>query len=194
MTSSRRGSNDEANYQSEARVLSVLIDAQYAGLLTVFRGGYAQFAYDPSYEGPNLSIRMPVGSGPFLDDVVRPWVEGLLPDNERVRVTMAKEASCSPHNPFDLLAHFGRDCPGAVQICAPEDIASTIAQEGAYEPITDREIGRRLRKSELCAQTDIFRPISRPKRPFWHTAMSASAMTVTRLGARLAILRKETSM
>lgn len=152
MAYSRRGSNDEANYQSEARVLSVLIDAQYAGLLTVFRGGYAQFAYDPSYEGPNLSIRMPVGSGPFLDDVVRPWVEGLLPDNERVRVTMAKEASCSPHNPFDLLAHFGRDCPGAVQICAPEDIASTIAQEGAYEPITDREIGRRLRESKSLTE------------------------------------------
>ncbi len=79
---------------------------------------------------------MPVGSGPFYTDVLVPWIEGLLPDNSRVRQSMAREASCSATNPFELLEYFGRDCPGAVQICSPLDVASVLAQEGDYEPIS----------------------------------------------------------
>ena len=147
MPYSRRGAEDEDNYRRITKTLAVLIGGEYAGLISVFEHGFARFEYESAYAGPDLSVRMPVGQGPFNDTTVRPWIEGLLPDNPRVRQAMAKEAGCSPVNPFDLLAHFGRDCPGAVQICPPQDVASVIAREGTYEPIEDEEIGRRLRSA-----------------------------------------------
>jgi serine/threonine-protein kinase HipA len=90
---------------------------------------------------------MQMGDAAYGDGVVRPWVEGLLPDNGYVRRTMAQKAGCSPNNPFELLAYYGRDCPGAVQICPPDELASVLAQEGSYEPIPKGEIGRRLKKA-----------------------------------------------
>lgn len=149
MPYSRRGADDERNYQGQANILAVLVCGEYAGRISVYEHGFSRFEYDPSYSGPDLSVRMPLGDGPFNDVVVRPWVEGLLPDNPHVRKTMAVAAGCSAFNPFDLLTHYGRDCPGAVQICSPQDVASVIAREGAYEPISDEEIGQRLRGAQL---------------------------------------------
>ena len=151
MPYSRRGSDDERNYQEEAKRLSVVLCGRPAGTIRVFRGGFASFTYFDDYVGPSLSTRMPVGEGPFLDRIVRPWIEGILPDNQLVRVSMARRAGCSPHNPFDLLECYGRDCPGAVQVCAPGDVAAVLAQTGRHEPISRTEIGHRLRESSSQA-------------------------------------------
>lgn len=148
MAYSRRGSKNPSNYTHEVGSLAVILSGKIAGTITIFRGGFARFSYAQDYDGPDISVNMPRSAGQFDDDVVRPWIEGLLPDNQNVRVVMAKEAGCSPNNPFDLLAHFGRDCPGAVQLCPPEDVASVIAREGSYEPVSETEIGRRLRESQ----------------------------------------------
>lgn len=154
MPYSRRGSDDDRNYRALSSTLAVILQGRYAGEVDVYERGFARFEYDPGYVGPSLSVRMPTGGGPFNDDVVRPWIEGLLPDNPTVRKGMAARVGCSHENPYALLACFGRDCPGAVQLCPPEDVASVLAQEGAYEPITDAEIGRRLRKARSSTSTE----------------------------------------
>lgn len=57
-------------------------------------------------------------------------------------------AKCSPTNPFELLAHFGRDCPGAVQVCRPHEVTTVLDGSGAYEPVSESEIRRRLLRAQ----------------------------------------------
>lgn len=92
MPYSPRGSNASKNYRDERLRLVVLLCGRVAGVITVFQFGHASFTYDSDYEGPDLSVRMPFSPTPYLDDVVRPWIEGLLPDNPEVLEAMAKEA------------------------------------------------------------------------------------------------------
>ena len=129
MPYSRRGADDQSNYQRETMVLSVILSETYTGHTTLYEHGFCQLHYDLSYKGPSLSVRMPSGGSPFGENEVRPWVEGLLPDNIRVRQAMAHTAKCNPANPFELLAYFGRDCPGAVQILTPQRVRDCTGRE-----------------------------------------------------------------
>ncbi len=148
MPYARRGGRDESNYRHVTRELAVVIAGRYAGSLRVYERGHASFEYDGAYSGPSISVRMPVSGERFLDDVVRPWVEGLLPDNEAVRESMGKAAGLSGRDPYALLARYGRDCPGAVQICPPEEVAGVLSLVGSYEPVSDDEIGARLLEAQ----------------------------------------------
>ncbi len=76
MPYARRGGRDESNYRHVTRELAVVIAGRYAGSLRVYERGHASFEYDGAYSGPSISVRMPVSGERFLDDVVRPWVEG----------------------------------------------------------------------------------------------------------------------
>lgn len=127
------------------RELSVIIAGQEAGTLREHGNGYMSFEYADTYHGPWLSLAIPnfVGAE-HLDLAVRPVFEGLLPDNPDVRREMARSASLQSADTLSLLEHFGKDLPGAVQVCRPEETESVIRQEGRYVPVTDSEIAHRL--------------------------------------------------
>ncbi|MBR3225703.1 MAG: HipA domain-containing protein [Atopobiaceae bacterium] len=177
MPYSRRGANDERNYRMVSQTLAVLVQGEYAGKIDVYERGFARFEYDRSYDGPSVSVRMSKGDGPFNDDVVRPWIEGLLPDNSAVRNSMAEQAGCSHTNPFLLLEHFGRDCPGAVQLCPPDEVATVLMQEGSYEPISNVEIGRRLREAK--SSTD---PVWTEAEEHWSLGGAQGKISLARIG------------
>ena len=154
MPYARRGNSDERNYANKRGELAVIMSGEPAGVLSVYQGGFSRFDYVRTYGGPALSARMPRGSGPFLDACVRPWCEGLLPDSDSVRRSMGQRAGVSPHDAFGLLGFFGRDCPGAVQVCDPDDVAGARAEGGAYEPVGDAEIARRLLRAKDVESPD----------------------------------------
>lgn len=154
MPYARRGNSDERNYANKRGELAVIMSGEPAGILSVYQGGFFRFDYDNAYGGPALSARMPRGSGPFLDECVRPWCEGLLPDSDSVRRSMGQRAGVSPHDPFGLLRFFGRDCPGALQVCDPDDVADVLAEDGSYEPIRDEEMAERLLRVQDEARPD----------------------------------------
>ena len=95
---SRRRADDQGNYQRETMVFSVILCNTFAGHITLYEHGFCQFHYDSSCRGPSLSVRMPLGNSPFGENVVRPWVEGLLPDNVRVREAMV-HSQVQSHEP-----------------------------------------------------------------------------------------------
>ena len=95
-----------------------------------------------------LSLSMPVDIERHADLRVRPFLEGLLPDNRWIRRRWGSQFGVSENNPFALLQHVGEDCAGAVQF-VPADRLDALTQ-AARQPdtvswLTDAEVAERLR-------------------------------------------------
>lgn len=136
--------------------LAVYIDERRCGTLYEDKHGSLSFEYLLGYDGPALSLSMPKGLARYNDMVVRPYLQGLLPDSEEVRASIGQPHGISGNNPFRLLRLIGLDCPGAVQICTEETAPPSSSPEDLV-PLTDFEIGERLaavRENAANAWTD----------------------------------------
>lgn len=125
--------------------LSVTIQGKPAGTVRQHENGTLTFAYLPAYQGAPLSLSMPLSNQEYGDKIVRPYLFGLVPDNYYLRRALGREFGVSADNPFALLSHIGKDCPGAVQFFPPDLYPQALDQPGHYEPIAEEAIGRRLR-------------------------------------------------
>ena len=94
--------------------LCVLICEKIAGVLSQDERGIMSYRYSKEYSGPPLSASMPISNRTYGQNVVRPYLFGLLPDSEDQRRAIAYEFDCKPNNPVAMLSHIGLDCPGAV--------------------------------------------------------------------------------
>jgi len=90
-----------------------------------------------------LSVSAPCREGPC--DVTA-WIDGLLPDNEQVRVRWMRQFDAASTSPFDLLASpVGRDCAGAVRFCAEDGLPDLLTRPGGVEELSEGQIADRLR-------------------------------------------------
>ncbi len=105
-------------------LLAVLLHDRAIGHLEQ-RQGRLRFTYLGEHQQARgatpLSLSMPLATQVHDDAVVRPWLWGLLPDNEHVLRHWGRTFGVSARNPFALLRQVGRDCPGAVQL-VDEDV------------------------------------------------------------------------
>ncbi len=62
--------------------LRVLVSGIPAGTVHQDERGLMTFSYDVGYQGPPLSLSMPVSNRTYGSDVLRPYLFGLLPDSE----------------------------------------------------------------------------------------------------------------
>ena len=127
------------------QTLHVLIAGTLAGYLHQDGHGVVSFAYDDAYQGPPLSLSMPVTNRIYRDAVVLPYLLGLLPDSERQRRAIARQYDVSAGNPVALLARIGLDCPGAVQVCPPELTDGALARAADYRELDEHEVAVRLK-------------------------------------------------
>lgn len=125
--------------------LRTIICGVPAGTLTQDENGLISFTYDHDYDGPTLSTNIPVSNRTYGQQVMNPYLFGLLPDSEDQRKAIAAEFNVRPNNPVALLSHIGLDCPGGVQFCAEEDADAVLHRAGDYRPIDDHEIALRLK-------------------------------------------------
>ena len=86
---------------------------------------------------------MPISSETYGDKTVRPYLQGLLPDNRETRRAIARRYGVSSENPLALLEHIGLDCPGAVQLCPPEN-EDAVLRDKRLVPLSDEAIAKRL--------------------------------------------------
>lgn len=93
-----------------------------------------------------LSLSMPLALTEHGDPVIRPFLEGLLPDNTDILREWGRRFHVSPNNPFALLGRVGEECPGAVQFTDPDrmDILLQPAA-GDVEWLTEADVAARLR-------------------------------------------------
>lgn len=126
------------------RHLDVLLHGEVVGAITERSGGRVEFTYADGYLNSltpvPLSVSMP------LDDRaknVEAWLDGLLADNDNVRRRWAADYAAASTRPVDLLATpVGRDCAGAVQICAPESTSELLDRGGALQPLTEADVAQ----------------------------------------------------
>jgi serine/threonine-protein kinase HipA len=106
-------------------------------------------AYEESWQfcsdGFPMSLSLPLAKQVHPDERIRPFLQGLLPDNPAVIEAWGKRFQVSPRNPFDLIKHVGEDCAGALQFVRPERLARILSGElDALVPLTEADIAKRM--------------------------------------------------
>jgi HipA-like protein len=99
----------------------------------------ATFSYTPAYvrEGAvALSAQLPIQAKEHPASRVRPYLFGLLPENDDARTAWADQLGVDPNDAFGILATMGWDCPGAVQFCREEDLDEQVRAAFLREYVT----------------------------------------------------------
>jgi HipA-like protein len=94
----RFSSNSINRSNTQSNTLEVYISGAPCGVLSEDKHGAISFTYYRNYKGIPLSLSMPVGLAQYKDRVVRPFLMGLLPDDEIVRssvCSLMKGARCN---------------------------------------------------------------------------------------------------
>lgn len=79
------------------------------------RGRAYQLTYEPSYQGPPVSLTLPVRAEPYTFAHFPPFFDGLLPEGEQLEALL-RQAKIDRDDPFLQLLTVGRDLVGAVTI------------------------------------------------------------------------------
>ncbi|MCA1788360.1 MAG: type II toxin-antitoxin system HipA family toxin [Thioalkalivibrio sp.] len=130
--------------------LIALLEGERVGVVRQGEGGKLEFSYDQEWRDRRdaypLSLSIPLARRSHPDDVVGPYLKGLLPDDGELLKRYGREFHVSPRNPFALLQHMGEDCAGAVQFVGPERV-EMLADEGSgtVQWLSESELAERLR-------------------------------------------------
>lgn len=92
-----------------------------------------------------LSLAIPRTAGLHGDSQMRPFLQGMLPDNENILKQWAKIHHVSERNPFGLITYYGEELPGAVQFVRPDRV--TLVLNDTTEPtkwLTETEVAKKL--------------------------------------------------
>ncbi|MBX9829541.1 MAG: type II toxin-antitoxin system HipA family toxin [Xanthobacteraceae bacterium] len=106
--------------------LNVFLNNRHVGRLTRQASGAIDFVYDPSWLGWEhaipVSLSLPLRETRYLGDRVTAVFENLLPDSSTIRTRLAERVAAQGTDAFSLLSEIGRDCVGALQFMAADDL------------------------------------------------------------------------
>ena len=129
------------------RVLDVYVGTSCVGTYTRAPGGAIAFRYAPDWLTSDkafaISLSMPLSDKVWTGDAANAYFDGLLPDDQKVRETIAAREHADSAGTFDLLASIGRDCVGALRF-VPEGEDPGNPEAMPHRPVNDDEIARRL--------------------------------------------------
>lgn len=98
------------------RTLIVDVRDTPAGLLEEFTDGSCRFRYLDDYDGPPVSLTMPVEGGSFEFDGAPPFFDGLLPEGERLELLLKRKKIDRSDVVGQLEAIAGWDTIGVVRV------------------------------------------------------------------------------
>ena len=90
---------------------------------------------------PLLSLSLPLTPQRFTHGLVRPFLDGLLPEGE-ARQAAANDFNVLREDTYGLIRALGRDCAGALVIQPAEAPAPPVPTALTAAPVSDSEIGR----------------------------------------------------
>lgn len=123
-------------------------DGQVVGNLS-YENDQIEFCYDNKWRNSSqaypLSLSMPLLQEKHRDEVVRPFIWGLLPDNTQVLERWGQRFQVSPRNPYRILYHVGEDCAGAIQFIEPNKLEKNDShQVDQIQWLTKEELTSRI--------------------------------------------------
>ncbi|MFS0703461.1 type II toxin-antitoxin system HipA family toxin [Cellulomonas sp. 179-A 9B4 NHS] len=128
--------------------LVVILEGRVIGQVQRTRANRLRFTYEDDATLPGrtpLSLSMPTGDLSFADERVERWLRALLPEsNGALNAVGRRYPGVDRSDPLSLLAALGKDCPGAVQFCAPLEVAEVVSRGGTLEPQSASDIEQRL--------------------------------------------------
>lgn len=119
--------------------LSIIINGQFAGVISSINAREAELEYAPGWEGTPLSTSLPATRRRHGAAAVTPYLWGLLPDNDIVIQRWAREAQVSATDIVGLLAAVGEDVAGAAQY-VPAGTKNEASLPGTIEYLSEREV------------------------------------------------------
>lgn len=127
--------------------LAVLLDGEVVAEVDRGRSGALRLSFTDLARRPGrtpLSLSLPTSTETITGAPVEIFLEGLLPDDAVARRAVARVHGADPDDVLSLLAAVGKDCPGAVQLCLPDEVGQTAARTGGLTPVSDSDIEMRL--------------------------------------------------
>lgn len=100
-----------------------------------------KISYVKDYDRTPVSLSMPVSVPEHSGVRVDNWLQGLLPDNDRVLSSLKRLYRVNAKKPLSLLEHLGLDTPGALRLI-PHD--STLPKSSGLVDLSDDEVVRLL--------------------------------------------------
>lgn len=88
---------------------------------------------------PLLSLSLPISSRRYTQGIVRPFLDGLLPEGES-RKSIARAVHVPERDTYGLIRALGRDCAGALVIQPAEDPAPPAPTTMTAEPLRQEDI------------------------------------------------------
>jgi serine/threonine-protein kinase HipA len=88
---------------------------------------------------PLLSLSLPLTPQRYTHGVVRPFLDGLLPEGD-ARQAVARDVGIDREDTYGLIRALGRDCAGALVIQPDDEPAPPPPTTLTAEPLTDAEI------------------------------------------------------
>lgn len=92
----------------------ILVHGVRAAILEKQDEGY-RFIYEPNYEGPPVSLAMPLKNSEYVFDQFPPFFEGLLPEGDTLEALLRKY-KLDRKDYFGQLMRVGQDLVGAVTV------------------------------------------------------------------------------
>jgi serine/threonine-protein kinase HipA len=99
----------------------VYVGGRLAGRLVEGPGNAYRFTYEAGYDGPPVSLTMPVAGALYEFDRFPPFFDGLLPEGWQLEALL-REAKLDRRDYMGQLLAVGRDMVGAVTV---EPVAGT---------------------------------------------------------------------
>jgi len=93
----------------------ILVHAIEAGIFENLEDGKYTFTYHPDYQGPPVSLTMPLIKKLYEFDVFPPFFDGLLPEGVMLEALLRKY-KIDRNDCFGQLVQVGQDVVGAVTI------------------------------------------------------------------------------
>ena len=100
---------------SSTRTAEVRVHGRPAGTLEERATGEYRFAYLPEYDGPPVSLTLPVRDTAYLFDDFPPFFDGLLPEGWQLEALLRAE-KLDPGDFMGQLLAVGSDAVGAVTV------------------------------------------------------------------------------
>lgn len=127
--------------------LAVLLDGEVVAEVGRGRSGTLRLEFTESARRPGrtpLSLSLPTSTGTITGAPVDTFLSGLVPDDDVARRAVARVHGAHANDVLSLLAAVGKDCPGAVQLCPPDEVDVTAARTGQLVPVSDADVEMRL--------------------------------------------------
>ncbi|MFL0808088.1 MAG: type II toxin-antitoxin system HipA family toxin [Oceanobacter sp.] len=129
-------------------VLIVAMNGIEVGHLSLQKSGAMSFQYQQGWlDRPGaraISLSLPLRKEAFEGEQVFNFFDNLLPDSDAIRARMQARFSISSRHPFNLLSAVGRDCIGAIQLYAEDELQGNVHQVTS-EALTESDIAMLLR-------------------------------------------------